>query len=128
MHTEIELHDSELLHVDIEAGRLLIDAYVDRSGGEIRREGGCQRTLFQFKNLRTEDNNRDVAGEIYDGSLSAAGIDPHGLIPLPAEIKTSVKMTINLFDGRELLEVVFHGEGLTIEEAGPYRFIEFWRD
>jgi hypothetical protein len=125
MSIEIEFHDSELLGVDVEAGTLLIDAYIHRSGTEIRREGGYQHTLFRFKNFQTEDKNRDLLGEIYDGGLSAVGFDPRDLVPLPAEIATPVKVAITLFDGREAL---FLGDGLTIEEAGPYRFLEFWRD
>jgi len=126
MTTEIELHDSELLHVDVESGTLLIDAYVHRSGADIRREGGYQHALFQFENLRIESENGELLGDIYDWNIFAVGLTPNDLIPLPCEIASPVELKITLADdGRK---ITFLGHKLTVHEAGPYRFVEFWRD
>jgi hypothetical protein len=126
MTTEIELHDSELLYVDIEAGTLLIDAYVHRSGADVRREGGYQHTLFRFEKLRIASENGELAGDIYNWSIFAAGLASNDLIPLPFKTASPVKIKITFTeDGRE---VMFFGDKLTVEEAGPYRFVEFWRD
>ncbi len=75
MDTEIELHDSELLKVDIEAGTLLIDAYVHRSGVDVRREGGYQHTLFRFENLRMESDKSALSGDIYDWTIFASNLN-----------------------------------------------------
>jgi hypothetical protein len=126
MITEIELHDSELLHVDVEAGTLLIDAYVHRTGADVRREGGYQQTLFQFENLRIESEKGELSGDIYDWNIFAASLTHNDLIPLPCEIAGPVELKITLTDdGREIRVL---GHRLTVQEAGPYRFVEFWRD
>ncbi len=126
MNTEIELHDSELLHVDMEAGKLLIDAYVHRSGIDIRREGGYQHALFRFEDLQIKGELGKLPGGIYDWTIFCEGLNQNDLIPIPFKVASPVKIQITFGDdGRE---VIFLGEGLTVEEEGPYRFVEFWRD
>src|SRR5580765_3699068 len=119
METEIELHDSELLRVDIEAGALLIDAYVHRSGVDVRREGGYQHTLFRFENIRIESENVELVGEIDDWNIFADGLAANDLIPLPFKTTSPVVMKITFRN--EGCEATFLGDRLTVEEAGPYR-------
>ena len=71
MINEIELHDSELLSVDAKTGTVLIDAYIHRSGADIRQEGGYQKILFTFKNLQVESNSVELSGDIYDWSIAS---------------------------------------------------------
>jgi len=120
---EIELHDSELIRVDLGEGTLLINAYVHRSGADIRGEGGYQHVLFRFQNLQSNSRNQIFFGDIYAGSLHAANLNPDDLIPLPLKINGPVKLAVTLRDdGRE---ATFLGDGLAIEQAGPYRFVEW---
>jgi len=128
MKTEIELHDSELLRVDVEAGTLLIDAYIHRSGTEIRREGGYQHTIFKFGKLRIETKSVELSGDIYDWTILADGLAPNDLIPLPFETPSPVAIKIGFGNDNDYCEATFLGDGLIVEEAGPYRFVEFWRD
>jgi|ERR1017187_9112929 hypothetical protein len=124
MTNEIELHDSKLLSVDINTGTLLIDAYVYRSGPGIERQVGRQNARFRFSNFKVESESGELAGDIYKGTLAIAGLDSDYLIALPTNVSNSVEMKLLLLpDG---VEATFFGDGLVIEEAGPYRFIEFW--
>ena len=110
----------------MEAGTLLIDAYVHRSGVDIRREGGYQHALFRFEDIKIEGEPGELPGDIYNGAIFCEGLNQNDLIPLPFKVASPVKIQITFReDGRE---VILLGEGLTVEEAGPYRFIEFWRD
>jgi len=121
---EIELHDSKLLRVDINAGTLLIDAYVYRSGLGIERQVGRQKTTFRFSNFRIESEAVELSGDIYKGTLAVAGVDPDYPVTLPTNVSSPVEMKLLLLP--EGVDATFFGVGLVIEEAGPYQFIEYW--
>jgi hypothetical protein len=123
MINRIELHDSQLLGIDVEAGTVLINAYVHRLIPGARREGGTQRVVFRFSQFRMRADCGEPTGIIYDGTLVAAGIEPDELLSLPFEISTPVELRIVSGDG---VTSSLEGDALTIEEAGPYIFVEFW--
>lgn len=123
---EVELHDSELLHVDPEAGTVLVKAWVHRSGDGMRREGGVQHTLFTFEGLRIEGNEVDLAGFIYDWKIASEILSENALIPLPLEILNPIAITLWL--GPHASEVTFHGDALKVVESGPFKFVEYWKD
>ena len=125
MIAEIELHDSELVEVDLVAGTLLIDAYVYRSGQEIQREYGRQRVLFRLQNLQVGDPDADIAGDgvIIEDRLSIAGSISKEPIVLPSWFESEAELKLIMRDGREL---AFLGETLIVEEAGLYKFRGYW--
>lgn len=126
MTCEIELHDSELLRVDPEAGTVLVKAWVHRSGDGMRREGGVQHTLFTFERLRTEGNEVDLGGWIYDWKIASERLSENALIPLPFE--TSDPIAIKIWFGSHASEVTFYGDALKVVESGPFNFVEYWKD
>jgi hypothetical protein len=109
MTNEIELHDSKLLSVDLNTGKLLIDAYVYRSGSGIERQVGRQKAVFRFSNFKIESEGGKLAGDIYKGTLEIDGLDPDYLIALPTNVNTSVELSLLLLpDG---VEATFSGDG-----------------
>ena len=128
MKSGIELHDSELLAIELDSsgnGAVILDAYVHRTDGEpgiSPGDGGVQRVRFSIEMMSTAGEIGSLPTGIYEGSLTLDNSNHRNMVPLPLQAGGNSTLTLMLGDDARLIHI--SGKNVFVEPEGEFRFVE----
>jgi len=128
MNSAIELHDSELLDVELDSrgnGTVTLDAYVHRTDGQpgvSPGDGGLQRVRFSMEMMTTAGNVGSLPATIYEGSLALDNRNHDNVVPLPLQAAENAILTLMLANDARVIHI--SGKTVFVEPEGEFRFVE----
>ncbi len=120
--TELELHDSWLLGVEISphgTGALVFNAVVYRKNKEREdhSEEGQQRIQMAFTQMAIEGDVSEPEIDIYEGSLKVDAMLLDNIIPYPASYTGSVRLQMTTRQG---VDILVEGNSIKISPVGEF--------
>ena len=128
MNVAIEMHDSELLSVEIDdAGRgsVLLGAFVHRSVGKpgvSPGDGGVQLVRITMDQMAIEGGVGELPAYVYQGSLLVGDTLQDNMVPFQPNTRLSFASKMMLSEDARVITV--SGKGAAIESEGEFEYVE----